>query len=95
MKKRVKIVFAFTLLAISLCLTNNTYSRYIADSNGDVDIEFAKWQLLVNTVDVTSSSTSNISTELNNHLYFELIIDGKCVNPENYYEKLILFQKNQ
>ena len=48
MKKRVKIVFAFTLLAISLCLTNNTYSRYIADSNGDVDIEFAKWQILVN-----------------------------------------------
>ena len=38
---------------------------------------------------IATSSTSNISTELNNHLYFELIIDGVCVNPENYYDKLI------
>jgi len=36
-----------------------------------------------------TSSTSNISQELNNHLYFELIIDGVCVNPENYYDKNI------
>lgn len=36
---------------------------------------------------IAKSSTSNISTELNNHLYFELIIDGVCVNPENYYDK--------
>jgi stage II sporulation protein Q len=38
---------------------------------------------------IAASSTSNISPELNNHLYFELIIDGICVNPENYYDKLI------
>lgn len=36
---------------------------------------------------VAKSSTSNISTELNNHLYFELIINGVSVNPENYYGK--------
>ena len=34
-------------------------------------------------------STSNISSELENHLYFELIINGECVNPENYYDKSI------
>ena len=38
---------------------------------------------------IAKSSTSNISTELENHLYFELIIDGVCVNPENYYDKSI------
>ena len=38
---------------------------------------------------IATSSTSNISTDLENHLYFELIIDGICVNPENYYDKLI------
>lgn len=38
---------------------------------------------------LAKSSTSNISTELGNHLYFELIIDGVSVNPENYYDKSI------
>ena len=38
---------------------------------------------------IAKSSTSNISTDLNNHLYFELIKDGICVNPENYYGKSI------
>lgn len=38
---------------------------------------------------IATSSTSNISTDLNNHLYFELIIDGVCVNPENYYDKQV------
>ena len=36
---------------------------------------------------LAKSSTSNISTDLNNHLYFELIVNGICVNPENYYGK--------
>lgn len=38
---------------------------------------------------IATSSTSNISPNLENHLYFELIIKGSCVNPENYYEKLV------
>ena len=36
---------------------------------------------------LAKSSTSNISTDLDNHLYFELIVNGVCVNPENYYGK--------
>lgn len=35
------------------------------------------------------SSTSNISSDLNNHLYFELIVDGIPVDPENYYDKQV------
>ena len=38
---------------------------------------------------IGKSSTSNISSELGNHLYFELIVDGICVNPEGYYDKSI------
>lgn len=38
---------------------------------------------------IAKSSTSNISTELENHLYFELIVNGICVNPENYYDKAV------
>lgn len=38
---------------------------------------------------IAKSSTSNISTDLGNHLYFELIVDGICVDPENYYDKLV------
>ena len=38
---------------------------------------------------IAKSSTSDVRNELNNHLYFELIVDGNCVNPENYYDKAI------
>lgn len=61
MKKRMKMVIAFVLLTVSLSLMSNTYSRYIADTNGDVDIEFAKWQILVNNNDIINSSISEIN----------------------------------
>lgn len=38
---------------------------------------------------LAKSGTSNISSDLNNHLYFELAVDGITVNPENYYNKSI------
>lgn len=38
---------------------------------------------------IATSSTSNISSELNNHLYFELSVNEKIVNPEECYEKTI------
>ena len=63
MLKKFKVLIVIASLAITLSLMSNTYSRYVASSEGNVEIEFAKWQLLVNTVDVTSSATSNISFE--------------------------------
>ena len=36
---------------------------------------------------IGKSGQANISTDLGNHLHFELIIDGKNVNPEEYYDK--------
>lgn len=38
---------------------------------------------------IAKSGTSNISTDLGNHLYFELIINGVNVDPEDYYDKNI------
>ena len=38
---------------------------------------------------IAKSSTSDVRSDLNNHLYFELIIDGNTVNPENYFDKNI------
>lgn len=38
---------------------------------------------------IGKSGTSNISKELNSHLYFEFIYKGQNVNPEDYYDKKV------
>lgn len=38
---------------------------------------------------IGKSGTANISTELGDHLYFELIVKGTTVNPEAYFDKLM------
>ena len=35
------------------------------------------------------TGTSNINSDLGNHLYFEMIVDDLNVNPEEYYDKSI------
>lgn len=60
MKKRIKILIAFILLAFSLSIMSSTYSRYVADANSDVTLAFAKWQILVNDEDITGGNTSAI-----------------------------------
>lgn len=68
----------------------------IEHNNGIVSVYQSVTNITVKPGDVINSgyvigtsSTSNISSDLNNHLYFELIVDGICVNPENYYDKQI------
>lgn len=63
MLKKFKVLIVIASLAITLSLMSNTYSRYIASSDGNLEIEFAKWQLLVNNTDITTNTTSNISFE--------------------------------
>ena len=38
---------------------------------------------------IAKSSTANITSDLKNHLYFELSIKEKIVNPEDYFDKSI------
>lgn len=63
MLKKFKVLFVIASLAITLSLMSNTYSRYVASSDGNLEIEFAKWQLLVNNTDITTNTTSNITFE--------------------------------
>ena len=63
MLKKFKVLFVIASLAITLSLMSNTYSRYVASSQGNVELEFAKWQLLVNNTDITTNTSSNISFE--------------------------------
>jgi len=63
MLKKFKVLFVIASLAITLSLMSNTYSRYVASSDGNIEIEFAKWQLLVNNTDITTNTVSNITFE--------------------------------
>ena len=60
MKKRIKILIVFVALAFSLSIISTTYSRYVADANGDVALTFAKWQILINNEDITSGNVESI-----------------------------------
>jgi len=64
MKNRIfkKLTFILMLISLSTCLglMSNTYSRYIADASGSVDVLFSKWQILVNETDITSSAVSTV-----------------------------------
>lgn len=60
MKPKFKILLVFISLSITLSLMSNTYSRYVAGTDSDIQIEFAKWQILVNKTDITNKNSSSI-----------------------------------
>ena len=60
MKTRIKILFIIVTLAVTMSLMSNTYSRYVAESTSNVQVSFAKWQILLNETDITNGTTSNI-----------------------------------
>lgn len=63
MLKKFKVLVIIISVAVTLSLMSNTYSRYVASSEGNLQIEFAKWQLLVNNTDITNQTNSSISFE--------------------------------
>lgn len=69
--------------SITIKHSDNTYSVYQSIK----DISVKKGDKVKQGDKIAISGTSNISKDLNNHLYFELIIDSNCVNPEEYYDK--------
>lgn len=68
---------------IEITHANNVVSVYqsLSDVNVKIDDEVSSGQLL------GKSGTSNIEKDLGSHLHFELIVDGKNVNPEEFYNK--------
>lgn len=61
MKKRLCFVMLLMSCSLCLCLMSSTYSRYVAGTTGNIDILFAKWQILINTQDITDGNNSQIT----------------------------------
>lgn len=51
------LVISFFLLAYNV---NEAYSRYVSEVNGDVNFNFARWQILVNNENITTNYESKI-----------------------------------
>ena len=60
MNFRVKVLGALVPLCLLLCFMSNTYSRYVADTTGNLKMSFAQWQILVNNEDITNNSSSSV-----------------------------------
>ncbi len=63
MFRKARILTVLVSLSICLSLMSSTYSRYVADTTGNIEALFAKWQILVNTTDITNNSSSTITFE--------------------------------
>lgn len=65
--------------------SNNVISVYQSVSNVSVKVNqnVKKGQV------IAKSGTSSLNKSLNNHVLFELLVDGKIVNPELFYGKNI------
>lgn len=71
--------------SITIKHSDKTYSIYQSIK----DISVKKGDKVNQGDKIAISGTSNISKDLGNHLYFELVIDSNCVNPEEYYDKAL------
>ena len=60
MGKKFKILLLLISSSFTLGLMSNTYSRYVANTTGDVELAFAKWQILLNNEDITNGATSTL-----------------------------------
>ncbi|HHT38295.1 MAG TPA: hypothetical protein GXZ95_02630 [Mollicutes bacterium] len=93
MVKKIRFILVFMSLSICLCLMSTTYSRYVADATSNIEVLFARWQILVNDSDITSNKDSTISfipvIEENEHVASDAIAPSSKgyfdidVNPVN------------
>ena len=93
--KKIKIILLLLSLSLTMCFMSDTYSRYIANTAGDIEVQLAKWQILVNTEDITSGEAKSIELQpvviANEHVasdafapsskgYFDIAVDPSNVN---------------
>lgn len=103
--KKVQFIIALIALSVCLCIMSSTYSRYVSDANGNIDMMFAKWQILINNNDITNNSSSEVSfvpvikeniniadgvVAPSSEGYFDIIIDPTNVDMSFSYS--ILFE---
>ena len=110
MNFRIKILGVFIPLCLMLCFMSNTYSRYVADTTGDLKMSFAQWQILVNNEDITGNTSSSVTLnpviDENKYVesnkiapsstgYFDIIIDPSNVDVSfNYNITLDVVNEN-
>lgn len=70
---------------VEITHSNNVISIYQSMS----EINVTEGDAVLQGAVIGKSGESNISKDLGNHLHFEIIINGKNVNPENCYDKKI------
>lgn len=93
--KKIKIILLLLSLSLTMAFMSDTYSRYVADTTGDVEVQFAKWQILVNEEDITSGEKKSIDLQpvviANEHVaadtfapssegYFDIAVDPSNIN---------------
>ncbi|MDD4705600.1 MAG: hypothetical protein PHS24_00090 [Bacilli bacterium] len=110
MFKKIKILLLIICLITCLGLMSSTYSRYVASAQSDINAQFSKWQILVDSIDVTSNSQSSVNItpiiEENQFIasdtvapsskgYFDIIIDPTNVDVSfNYNINLSVLNEN-
>ena len=57
-KTKLKVLIVFVIFACALSIVSNTYSRYVAAAEENIDLALANWQILLNDEDITTSSES-------------------------------------
>lgn len=57
---KLKLLIACFMLIILVSLMSNTFSKYVSSADGDLNVSFAKWQILVNNLDISDASNSEI-----------------------------------
>lgn len=75
------------LLGKSVTIRHNNDTISVYQSLSEVSIK--KGDQVVQGQIIGKSGTSSISSELGNHLHFELSLNGQLVDPEDYYGKKI------
>ena len=53
------------------------------------DTTVQKGDTVIQGQSIGQSGTSSLEKDLKNHVYFELVVNGATVNPEEYYGKTI------
>ena len=85
MAKKFRILLIFISLSLCLCVMSNTYSRYIAGTTGDLEVYFAKWQILLNGTDITSNNSSiSLTPQI---IHSDYVADNKLApSSEGYFD---------